>query len=454
MTNQAPKSKYRRWAGIGLVGAGLLGNPRVLGVLFAPDGTLDGEHRIIAVLFAELACVFVGVTLLLPRGRGAWWQHWSVSAAGAVLLAALVTGTGWGIWAYNSAHHHTTNLTGANAPTEAQRAWADAFVQRSLEAARRHGWFDYEKAKADGFVPQWGDREHYYNRDFLFDDKILDPDRPEFLMYMDTPRGKLLTGYMYYARSLDEKGPQPGGTITSWHLHDWAPRGYCAEQGLLVVARPDPPGRCASGTFVTRSGEMLHVFFIDHPLGPYADAMVFPDGAGGLSVTHIHPIAVHFTIALVVVAVLLDLLGRLTKSPTLHSVAFVNLLIAALSSAVTIGAGMAAEVRLLVSHDVHAVLDTHKLLGFSAFGGILALAAWRLASRGRFPRLGAMYLAGGLATAGAVLAAGYVGAQLVYDHGLAVQAIDRQALERYEKGVYGGEGPASADATMHTNHGQ
>jgi uncharacterized membrane protein len=453
MTDQAPTSKYRRWAGIGLVAAGLLGNPRVLGALFAPDGTLDGEHRIITVFFLEMLCVFLGVALLLPRGR-AWWQHWSVSAAGALLLAAFVTGAGWGIWAYQTAHHHTTNITGAKAPTAEQRAWADAFVQRSLEAAKRHGWYDFEKAKADGFVPQWGDREHFYNREFLFDDKILDPDRPEFLMYMDTPRGKLLTGYMYYARELGEKGPTPGGTITTWHLHDWAPRGYCAERGLLVVARPDPPGQCATGTFVTKSGEMLHVFFIDHPLGPYADAMVFPDGAGGLSITHIHPIAVHFTIALVVVAVLLDLLGRLTKSPLLHSVAFVNLLIAAVSGVVTIGAGMAAEVKLLISHDVHAVLDTHKLLGFSAFGGLLALTAWRLASRGRFPRFGAAYLAAGLATAGAVVGAGYIGAQLVYDHGLAVQAIDRQALERYERGVYGGEAPAPADATMHMNHGQ
>jgi uncharacterized membrane protein len=464
MSEQAPTSKYRRWAGIGLVAAGLLGNPRVLGALFAPDGTLDGEHRIITVLFVELLCVFLGATLLVPRGRAprAWWQHWSVSAAGAVLLAAFLTGAGWGIWAYNSAHHHTTNTTGA-APTEAQRAWADEFVQRSLDAARRHGWYDFEKAKADGFVPQWGDREHYYNRDFLFDDKILDPDRPEFLMYMDTPRGKLLTGYMYYARSLDEKGPQPGGAITAWHLHDWAPRGYCAEQGLLVVARPDPPGTCASGTFVTRSGEMLHVFFIEHPLGPYADAMVFPDGAGGLSVTHIHPIAVHFTIALVVVAVLLDLLGRATTSPTLHAVAFVNLLIAAVSGVVTIGAGMAAEVKLLITHDVHAVLDTHKLLGFWGFGGILLLTAWRLAARGQFPRFGPLYLAAGLATAGAVLGAGYVGAQLVYDHGLAVQAIDRQALERYERGVYGGESPlapgapapaSAAPGATHMNHGQ
>jgi uncharacterized membrane protein len=182
-----------------------------------------------------------------------------------------------------------------------------------------------------------------------------------------------------------------------------------------------------------------------------------------LTLTHLHPIAVHFTIALIVVAMLLDLVGRLVKSPLLHSVAFVNLLIAAVSGVVTIGAGMAAEVRLLITHDVHAVLDTHKLLGFSGFGGILLLAAWRLASRGRVPRFGAVYLAASVATAGAVLGAGYIGAQLVYDHGVAVQAIDREALQRYERGVYGGEGPQASVApaaatpapdTTHMHHGR
>src|SRR5436305_5731561 len=55
---------------------------------------------------------------------------------------------------------------------------------------------------SDGFELQWGDREHYVKREFAFDDKILDPDRPEFLMYRDTPRGKLLMGFMFFTRNL------------------------------------------------------------------------------------------------------------------------------------------------------------------------------------------------------------------------------------------------------------
>jgi hypothetical protein len=47
------------------------------------------------------------------------------------------------------------------------------------------------------------------------------------------------------------------------------------------------------------------------------------------------------------------------------------------------------------------------------------------------------------ATAGVVLAAGYVGSQLVYDDGLAVQAIDRMAIERLERTVFSGQHPVA-----------
>ena len=52
------------------------------------------------------------------------------------------------------------------------------------------------------------------------------PDRPEFLMYRDTPSGKLLMGFMFFTRTLEERGPQPGGSLAPWHFHPWGTRGY------------------------------------------------------------------------------------------------------------------------------------------------------------------------------------------------------------------------------------
>ena len=435
--------RLRRSAGIALLLAAVLASPPVLGALFAPDGSIDGESRVRLISLFDLFCALCSITLLWRRLRR--WLSTLVPnavAGGAVLavLASAIVGTWWGITAYRGAHHHTMDMSHMEPPTVEQRQWADEFVARSWSSAKRHGWLDFEKSKTDGFEPLWSDREHYQNRAFVFDDKILDPDRPEFLMYRDTPRGKLLVGFMYFTRTLEEHGPMPGGSLAPWHYHPWNGRGYCAEGGILPVSRPDGQGRCPKGERVSRSAEMLHVWFVDHPLGPYADAMLFPDSTSVVDPTLIHPMVVHFAIALLIVAVLLDVLGKITARESLHAAAFVNLAFAGFFAIATIAAGMLAEVRLLIAHDVHQVLDTHKLLGFSAGGGILLLLAWRVARRGAFPakRLGLLYLTMGIVVAGLIGGAGYVGSELVYVNGVAVQAIDRAALERHERAIFGG----------------
>jgi len=431
----------QRALGGALIAVGLLANPWVIGAILAPDGSIEGEARVRLIVLMDVFFTLAGIALVWKQPRRALREFIPNAFAATVLVAVLsliLVGTWWGITAYRGAHHHTTAHENAGPPTPVERQWADAFVHQSLQSARDHSWFDFAKAKADGFQPQWGDREHYFNRDFLFDDRILDPHRPEFLMYKDTPRGKLLMGFMFYGRTVDEVGPRPGGSIASWHSHPWGPRGYCAEKGILVLSRPDGKGSCSQGVFVTRSAEMLHVWFVDHPLGPYADAMLFPDETGAWDITLLHPGAVHFAVALLIIGVVLDVLGKIFVRPSFHSAAFINLVFAALFTVVTVAAGMAAEVRLLIGHETHKVLDTHKLLGFSMLGGVMVLFGWRVALRGAFPVKAAMlYLAAAITTAGLATGAGYFGAELVYVHGVAVQAIDQIALKRLERSAFG-----------------
>ena len=443
--------KTDRFLGLALLAVAVLVDPWTLGWVFAPDGSLDGEARVRLVYLFEVFCALCGIALLWSRAKVVPNRVAGVAVIAA--LSAAIVGTWWGISAYNSAHHHTMDMSQMAPPTQEQRQWADEFVARCWESARRNGWFSFETAKAQGFELQWSDREHYLKREFVFDDKILDPDRPEFLMYRQTPRGNLLVGFMFFTRTLEERGPQPGGSLAAWHFHPWGRRGYCAEQGILPISRPDDQGGCARGEHVTRSAEMLHVWFVDHPLGPFADAMLFPDNSSVVDATLIHPMVVHFAIALLIVAVALDLLGKLTRTEALHSAAFINLIFAGIFSVATIAAGMLAEVRLLIAHDVHQVLDTHKLLGFSACAGVLLLLGWRLAQRGRFPvRGGLLYLAMGLLIAGVTGAAGYYGSELVYVNGVAVQAIDRHALERLERVAPGWQEKTTRPDAAPTGH--
>jgi hypothetical protein len=81
-------------------------------------------------------------------------------------------------------------------PTAEQQAAASALVARCRGVAERKGWFEFQQGLADGYRLMKGDLRHYVNEAFLFDDALLDCERPEYLMYYGTPQGKLLAGAM------------------------------------------------------------------------------------------------------------------------------------------------------------------------------------------------------------------------------------------------------------------
>jgi hypothetical protein len=162
-------------------------------------------------------------------------------------------------------------------PTAAQRGDAAAFVRRCREAAQRHGWFNLAVAAKDGFSLMYGDAVHYVNTAYALDDAQLDPDRPEFLFFADTPAGKRLAAFMFLARGPEEHGRQFGGPLTIWHFHAWSTPA-CLLDSRVAVGTADSRGRCDTGTPVWRSPEMLHVWLIDRPDGAFATDMSISEG--------------------------------------------------------------------------------------------------------------------------------------------------------------------------------
>jgi len=167
--------------------------------------------------------------------------------------------------------HEVTEFPDPLEPTPAQRAAAVDLVARTLAAAKEKGWFDHRNGVRDGYSLMFGDEVHYVNREYALDDVILDPERPEFLMYYDTDAGKVLAGVMFYTRSIDEWGPQIGGPLTVWHFHTWN-REICLAGGIFAVALPEN-GHCPLGIPSWRSPQMMHVWLLDHPDGPFASSM-------------------------------------------------------------------------------------------------------------------------------------------------------------------------------------
>lgn len=354
------------------------------------------------------------------------------------LGASVVAGTYWRVATFHETHDHThVRPADMPEPTLEQRQWAEDFYRRSLAAALKHGWFDYNKAMAQGFQPDRVNHNHYPNLEYMFDDVILDPERPEWLVYDEAPEGKVLMALMFFTRKLEEIGPTPAGPLAQWHYHPYKFK-RCAVKGLWTIGPADKNGNCAEGIPVDRSPEMFHVWFIDHPLGRFTEMKIVPEPQDekGLDLRLLHPVAVHFSIALFVVSVLLDMAGLILRKPTLHSAAWINLALATIAAVATVVAGMAAEPLLKPTPEAHATLDVHRLLGFSSLGAILLLWSWRYALRGRFPVRGALlYAVLSLTAVGIVSGAGYYGGEMVYRHGAAVRATDTFLRERYWKQV-------------------
>lgn len=122
--------------------------------------------------------------------------------------------------------------------------------------------------------------EHYINWSYINDDKILDPDYPESLVYQPNPDGtKTLVSAMYMlpdGETLDTV-PDVGGPLTQWHIHD----NLCfsndpSETGeAVVIGLTNAQGTCTRGVKL-QENPMLHVWITPHQCGPFASL----DGVG------------------------------------------------------------------------------------------------------------------------------------------------------------------------------
>lgn len=133
----------------------------------------------------------------------------------------------------------------------------------------------------------------------------------------------------------------------------------------------------------------------------------------------IHPIVVHFVIAMVIFAVLCDVVGYLTRNARLYEVSWWNMFFATISIFIAVIFGQ-VEAGLSEPYDAaESVLNLHTLLGWSLSGIIAAITGWRYVIRSRDPKqLPLSYLAVGLLLMGLVFFQTYLGDKLVWVYGL------------------------------------
>ena len=133
----------------------------------------------------------------------------------------------------------------------------------------------------------------------------------------------------------------------------------------------------------------------------------------------IHPIVVHFVIAMALISVVFDLIGVVTRRQNLFEVSFWNLLVATVAIFVAIIFGQVEAGLANPSGASRDILNIHSTIGWSLAGVLAVLTGWRYVVRQKDPTV----LPGGFLVVDGLLAAlvftqVYLGDKLVWVYGL------------------------------------
>lgn len=160
------------------------------------------------------------------------------------------------------------DLGGVEGVSLQQQAAAENLLAHTLQ---RLPQFSDPLAVADmGFV-SIGDgflgHEHYLSVANMNDDRILDPQYPESLVYDTsfTPKKLVAAMFMLNAGDTLEDVPELGGKLTQWHVHD----NLCFS-GPRVSGLTDADGNCPPGLTKGAATPMIHVWITPHDCGPFA----------------------------------------------------------------------------------------------------------------------------------------------------------------------------------------
>jgi len=146
----------------------------------------------------------------------------------------------------------------------------------------------------------------------------------------------------------------------------------------------------------------------------------------------IHPIIVHFVIAMVFFSFLCDVTGYFTRNHRLFEVSFWNLFVAAISIFLAVIFGQ-FEAGLAQPYEVaKPVLDLHTITGWLLAAIIAAITGWRFVIRRRDPlKVPTAYLGAATFLSCLVFFQTYLGTRLVWVYGLHVEPI----VEATKRGI-------------------
>ncbi len=136
----------------------------------------------------------------------------------------------------------------------------------------------------------------------------------------------------------------------------------------------------------------------------------------------LHPIFVHYTIALLSIGLLCEILSRIIKTDTLKNVAWWNLLFGFMAVIATAITGLIDEESVPHSGEVREIVETHEALGLSALGiFILLFIIYTLMRVDILRKYAVLALIVWIIGVVIIFTGGLFGGKLVYEYGVGVK---------------------------------
>jgi uncharacterized membrane protein len=159
--------------------------------------------------------------------------------------------------------------------------------------------------------------------------------------------------------------------------------------------------------------------FIENFIANGFEAIPLSVMPGFSQLPNIHPLLVHFPIALLSIFFLLDCFGSIFKLISWRRAASWFLYLGAISALLTVGAGFQAAGSVPHNNIVHEILYQHQILGITVASLALFLSIWRLLAKGlvvSFANL--IYQLLSLTLVLTIIMGADLGGLMVYKHGV------------------------------------
>jgi len=260
---------WRWWrpASVALIVATLLG---YLGYIVLGFDTPDQ----VAVATKLLELTTLGLVLVPVRGESGRPRRavrWSALAVAVPLLTVVTTAVVWidDLARPDAQHAHAGALLQSTNDVATPEQVAAAQKLYDETAAAIAPYRDWHNAWAAGYRPggpQDMPSTHWMNQGYVDAGYVMDPRRPQGLVYANAKRGPVLLGAMFQMKHIGQFGPDPGGPLTTWHQH----QNICFTPFGVEFSLMTPTATCPLGAIDVSVAPMLHVWIVDNPGGKFA----------------------------------------------------------------------------------------------------------------------------------------------------------------------------------------